>query len=232
MKTIYAIQTLAFEDLGSFAEVFNALGYQIEYLQLGLDDLKQALESPLPVILLGGPISVYDSANYPYLSDYIQALQQRLAQNYPTLGICLGAQLIASALGAKVYAGTRKEIGWGQIRLTADGKDSALKHLDEVEVLHWHGDTFDLPEAASLLASTDDYPHQAFSVGPNILALQFHVEVALNSLERWLIGHCSELNHAAVDINGLRADNQRHAQELEYQAELILRDWLVELQPV
>jgi GMP synthase (glutamine-hydrolysing) len=230
MKTVYAIQTLAFEDLGSFSDVFLALGYQLLYLQLGVDDLAPALTSPQPVVLLGGPISVYDTALYPYLTDYIAALKRRLSQNLPTLGICLGAQLIASALGAKVYAGQTKEIGWSQLSLSTDAKDSALKHLEEIEVLHWHGDTFELPADATLLASSELYPNQAFQVGNNILALQFHVEVAAATIEPWLIGHSSELQQAAIDVLALRADHQRYAQELAYQADLLLRDWLAGIQ--
>ena len=90
MKTIYAIQSLAFEDLGSFVPVQKDLGYQIQYLQLGVDVLNEALASKQPVIVLGGPIGVYETETYPYLTDFIAALTQRLKKNYPTLGIFCG----------------------------------------------------------------------------------------------------------------------------------------------
>lgn len=231
MKMIYAIQTLAFEDLGSFAQTLNDLNYQIQYLQLGVDTLDDALASKHPVILLGGPIGVYETANYPYLSDLIDGLRTRLARNYPTLGICLGAQLIATALGAAVYQGHIKEIGWSRLTITSQGFASPLKHLENVQVLHWHGDTFDLPESAKRLAGSIYYPNQAFSVGLNILALQFHVEVDPKTLERWLIGHATELNQTKIDILKLRQENVLYGRLLQNKAHLLLSDWLKHLIP-
>ena len=229
MKTIYAIQSLAFEDLGSFAAVLTNLNYHIQYLQLGVDQLDEALASKHPVIILGGPIGVYETTTYPYLSDFIAALSRRLAKNYPTLGICLGAQLIATALGAKVYSGHIKEIGWSRLTLTNQGLASPLKYLEQVHVLHWHGDTFDLPESAKHLASSVYYPNQAFSVGLNILALQFHAEIDPQYFERWLIGHTGELHHAQLDILTLRQENIRYGKQLQHHAKQLFSDWLSNL---
>jgi GMP synthase (glutamine-hydrolysing) len=231
MKMIYAIQTLAFEDLGSFAQTLHDLNYQIRYLQLGVDDFEEALASQHPLILLGGPIGVYESETYPYLSDLIGALRTRLAKNYPTLGICLGAQMMATALGAQVYQGHVKEIGWSRLTITSQGLASPLRHLENVQVLHWHGDTFDLPESAKRLAGSIYYPNQAFSVGLNILALQFHAEVDPRTLEQWLIGHATELNQAKIDILKLRQENVLYGQSLQDKANLLLRDWLNHLIP-
>lgn len=232
MKIIYAIQSLAFEDLGSFVPVLKDLGYQIQYLQLGVDVLNEALASKQPVIVLGGPIGVYETETYPYLTDFIAALTQRLKKNYPTLGICLGAQLIATALGAEVYKGHVKEIGWSRLVLNNQGLASPLRHLENVHVLHWHGDTFDIPESAKRLAGSMYYPNQAFSVGLNILALQFHAEVDPHTFERWLIGHTAELNQAQVDILTLRQENTYYGKSLQEKANLLLRDWLSNLIPV
>ena len=229
MKIIYAIQSLAFEDLGSFAPVLKDLGYQIQYLQLGVDVLNETLASKQPVIVLGGPIGVYETETYPYLTDFIAALTQRLKKNYPTLGICLGAQLIATAL---VYKGHVKEIGWSRLVLNNQGLASPLRHLENVHVLHWHGDTFDIPESAKRLAGSMYYPNQAFSVGLNILALQFHAEVDPHTFERWLIGHTAELNQAQVDILTLRQENTYYGKPLQEKANLLLRDWLSNLIPV
>ncbi|MDN5691886.1 MAG: gamma-glutamyl-gamma-aminobutyrate hydrolase family protein, partial [Acinetobacter sp.] len=150
-KTIYAIQHLAFEDLGILEDTFYDLGYRIRYFEAGMDDLKQAFEFEGLVIILGGPIGVYETEDYPFLNDEIAYLKQRLAKNLPTIGICLGAQLIAHALGAKVYAGHQKEIGWSQLKLNL-AQNNPLLPLVNTEVLHWHGDTFDLPVQAELLA--------------------------------------------------------------------------------
>lgn len=229
MNTIYVIQSLAFEDLGSFAQVLKSLNYQIEYLQLGVDQLDQALASTQPVIILGGPIGVYETENYPYLIDFTDALRQRLIQNYPTLGICLGAQFIAAALDAKVYKGQVKEIGWSPLILSDEGLVSPLKHLKDVAVLHWHGDTFDLPASAKGLAASVHYPNQAFSIGSNILALQFHAEVETKRFECWLLGHSAELGQAQIDILKLRQDNLHYGKVLEEKANLLLREWLTNL---
>lgn len=227
-KTIYAIQHLAFEDLGSLEDVFYQLGFRVRYFEAGIDDLTKAFDYEGLTIILGGPIGVYEAADYPFLQQEIDLLKVRLEKNLPTLGICLGAQLIAHALGAKVYAGHQKEIGWSplEIRLATN---NVLTPLADTPVLHWHGDTFDLPEQATLLASSQVYSNQAFQVGSNILALQFHIEVAAESLEKWLIGHTCELRHANVNIQNLRNQNQQYAHQLEEVADLIIRNFMQQL---
>ena len=149
----------------------------------------------------------------------------------PTLGICLGAQLLAAALGARVYPGGRKEIGWGPLRLTQAGQASPLAALEGVPVLHWHGDTFDLPDGCELLASTDVYERQAFSLGPNVLGLQCHPEADARRFERWLIGHAGELASAGIDVRALREQAQALGPGLERASNAVLRDWLAGLTP-
>lgn len=229
--TIYAIQHLAFEDLGALEDVFYQLGFRVRYFEAGIDDLTKAMQHKGLTIILGGPIGVYETADYPFLQQEIDLLKVRLKENLPTLGICLGAQLIAHALGAKVYAGHQKEIGWSQLSIT-DTVNNLLEPLAETPVLHWHGDTFDLPEQAKLLASSEVYPNQAFSVGKNILALQFHIEVAAESLEKWLIGHTCELRKANINIPALRADNEKYATALEVQAHAVLQAYLKQISAI
>src|SRR5262249_50790545 len=133
-------------------------------------------------------------------------IEYRMRRNLPTLGICLGAQLMANALGARVYPGHVKEIGWGAIDLTPQGRSSCLRSLgDDGKVLHWHGDTFDLPEDAQRLASNANYENQAFAFGSNALALQFHLEAKPRQLEEWYVGHAAELAAARISIPELRA---------------------------
>jgi GMP synthase (glutamine-hydrolysing) len=179
------------------------------------------------LIVLGGPIGVYESEAYPFLLNEISLLERRLAQDQPTLGICLGSQLMARALGARVFSGPTKEIGWGPITLTAAGGNSCLRHLSaDASVLHWHGDTFDLPDGATRLAATAHYENQAFAWGAHGLALQFHLEVEPRWLEEWYVGHRFELGAAGIAVPALRATTQRIAPGLRKQAEDVFGAWL------
>jgi len=232
-KTVNVIRHLAFEDLASFTSVLQAHDYQINYIEAGCDDLSliDALSDDL-LIILGGPISVNDRSVFPFLDVEINLLKQRIAADRPTLGICLGAQLIASALGANVYSGTEKEIGWYPLNLTEAGKHSALRYLsaEHCSMLHWHGETFDLPDNAILLASSEKYSNQAFSYGNNILALQFHPEITQRAMEKWFIGHVGEIKQTeGIDVAQLREDTQQYANQLEVQGELFFNSWFNEV---
>ena len=233
LKTVNVIRHLAFEDLGSFAPVLQAHGYQVNYVEAGYDDLSMidALSESL-LVVLGGPISVNDTAMFPFLDEEISLLKRRIAADKPTLGICLGAQLIARALGAQVYSAAVKEVGWYEIHLTAAGEQSALRYLDAKHccMLHWHGETFDLPAGAALLASSERCQHQAFSYGKNILALQFHPEITQRGMEKWFIGHIGEIMQSeGVSVEKLREDTRQFANQLEVQGELFFNSWFNEV---
>lgn len=226
-KTIYAIQHLAFEDLGSLEDIFYDFGFRVRYFEAGVDDLTLAFNYEGLTIILGGPIGVYETEDYPFLKDELEGLKQRLLENKPTIGICLGAQLIAHALGAKVYAGHQKEIGWSELEIKSlDSDSNVLTSLENIKVLHWHGDTFELPNNATLLASSTIYPNQAFSVGNKILALQFHLEMIEESFEKWLIGHTCEIRHAGLSIPQLREDNKLYAKKLESKSREVIQTFL------
>jgi GMP synthase (glutamine-hydrolysing) len=232
MKNAIAIRHIAFEDLGSLAEVLTEREYKIKYVEAHSDNLTHLIDQqPDLLIILGGPIGIYDEEDYPFLSTEIQILQARLARDLPTLGICLGAQLMARALGAKVYPGGTKEIGWSSISLNVAGESSPLRYLQSTPVLHWHGDTFDLPIDSIHLASSLVYPNQAFAWKHCGLALQFHPEVTLRSLEAWFVGHACEISTTnSVSVSLLRQDTARYAQSLTTQAQLFWHDWLKQIE--
>jgi GMP synthase (glutamine-hydrolysing) len=226
-----ALRHVAFEDLGFFAEVLAARGFTIGYREAPLDDLGAAdLRECDLLVFLGGPIGVYQRDVYPFLGEEIALAEARLAKKRPTLGICLGSQIMAAALGAEIYPGKAgKEVGWGTLTLTPSGLASPLSHLapDRTRVLHWHGDTFDLPKGATLLASTDRYAQQAFSSEGVGLAVQFHPEVTAKGLEAWFVGHCCEIaSLRGTDVKALRAAALRHAPALARQGKAFIEAWL------
>lgn len=227
---VAVIRHVAFEDLGILAELFDARGWDVTYVEApvadwsGFDPL-----APDLLVVLGGPIGVYEDDLYPFLKLELAALEQRLKADKPTLGICLGAQLIAGALGARVYPNREKEIGWSPLILTAAGYKSVVRHVgaEYTFMFHWHGDTFDLPKDATLLAGTGVCLHQVFSWGKNTLAFQCHPEVLGNDLEKWFVGHAVEVAATqGTHVKTLRMDSKRYAAKLETQARLCFGEWL------
>jgi GMP synthase (glutamine-hydrolysing) len=227
MKACLALRHVAFEDLGTWRPILERRGFEVAYLEVGVDDLGTAtiLDADL-VIVLGGPIGVYEAERYPFLVGETEFIGRRLGSLRPTLGICLGAQLMAKSLGADVAPGPAKEIGWAAVELTDAGRKSPLRHLENVSVLHWHGDNFELPPGCENLAFTAHCPFQAFSAGANALGLQFHIEADARRIETWLIGHTVELGKAAVDPGAIRRDTARHGRVLQETGGRIFEEWL------
>jgi GMP synthase (glutamine-hydrolysing) len=231
MKTAAAIRHVPFEDLGAFAPTLAQSGYAIRYYDAGVDDLRapELLACDL-LFVLGGPIGAYEEDKYPFLCREFSVMERRLASRRPIMGICLGAQLLARVLGSRVYPGPAKEIGWAPVTLTEAGLRSAARHLQSGPVLHWHGDTFDLPAGAELLASTAICANQAFRYGSSTLAFQFHPEASTRNFEQWLIGHCVEIASVpGISVNGLRADTERFAPEAQERGQRCLLEWLAAL---
>ena len=235
MKSATAIRFVHFEDLGTFETALGSHGYTVTYADAAGDDIIDLNPlAPDLLICLGGPIGAYEDNLYPALKGVLKIVERRLSADRPMLGICLGAQIMARALDARVYPGGRKEIGWSPLRLTESGRAGYLRHLgaESTSVLHWHGDTFDLPDRATLLASSELYAHQAFAVGSNVLGLQFHAEVTAASLERWYIGHACEIAATpGVEITALRSDSRRFAPALGKSAAGFLAEWLNQIVP-
>ena len=228
-RSAVALRHVAFEDLGLLAPIMAREGWDVSYCEAAVDDLSHpSIKNAHLVIVLGGPIGVYETNDYPFLTAELALIEHRLSHDLPTLGICLGSQLMARALGSRVFKGKVKEIGWGAIELTEEGRSSCLKPLqeDDAVVLHWHGDTFDLPREATRLASNRNYENQAFAFGRNSLALQFHLEADPRQLEEWYVGHTSELAATQISVADLRAATQRHRSGMAQRADRIFSDWL------
>lgn len=227
MKKAIALRHIHFEDLGTLDAVLKENGYQLSYLDATLDDLAvPAVQQADLLIVLGGPIGAYDEEAYPFLRGELVAIHHRLDQKLPLLGICLGAQLIARALEAKVYPMGVKEIGYSPLTLTPAGQESALAELADAPVLHWHGDQFDIPDGGVLLASTSVCSNQAFSVGSHVLGLQFHLEADARRIEQWLVGHANELGQAGINPQDLRIEAEQLGKRLTTAARSVLTRWL------
>lgn len=227
MPQTLAIRHVPFEDLGLLGPLLAERKHAVRYVEAPTADFR-AVDALAPdlLVVLGGPIGVYENDRYPFIDAEIALLEQRLAAGKPTLGICLGSQLMARALGARVYPSGVKEIGWAPLELTSEGAASCLKHL-ATPVLHWHGDTFDLPPGAVRLASTAACHNQAFSAGRHALALQFHAEAFGPPLEAWFVGHACEIaGTPAVTVAGLRADTRRFSAALERAGRACFGEWL------
>ena len=233
MRTALAIRHVHFEDLGSFAAPIAAAGYQVRYLDPGLDELRlRDIAAADLLVVLGGPVGVYEGHLYPFLDEELGLLRCRLAAGAPTLGICLGAQLMAHALGARVAPGSAKEIGWAPVELTDAGRIGPLRHLEGVQVLHWHGDAFDLPPGTECLASTARCANQAFALGRTALGFQFHPEANGQGFERWLVGHAAEIaNVPGLSVTGLRGDAQRIGAAAGKAGRRCIAEWLDGLLP-
>jgi GMP synthase (glutamine-hydrolysing) len=222
---------LPFEDLGTLEPRLTERGFQIKTVDVTTErfPLPDAAHCDL-LVIMGGPIGVYDAADYPFLSAEIECIRELLAAQKPTLGVCLGAQLIAAALGARVYPGGRgSEIGWSPIHAPAGGEPpSWFKPLldSDVYLLHWHGDTFDIPSGTIRLAETELYQNQAFLLANFALGLQFHPEVTAEGLERWYVGHACELRSKRISVQELRSASARHAPILARAAQKFWNGWL------
>ncbi|WP_281718659.1 glutamine amidotransferase [Pandoraea apista] len=226
-KTLLALRHVHFEDLGTLAPSFAARGFVIEYVDAPLADLRSidALAPDL-LVVLGGPIGAFDDAMYPFVADELALVKARLDARAPILGICLGAQLMARALGAKVYPVGVKEIGYAPLTLTDAGQTSPLAALGNASVLHWHGDQFDIPAGAGHLARTAMGENQAFALGTYALGLQFHLEADAARIESWLVGHACELSAAKIDPVALRTQASEHHARLSSVAPAVVGRWL------
>lgn len=190
---IHFLQHVPFEGLASIRGWIERGGHKVTCTRLYAGDGFPRPDSIDLLIVMGGPMGVYDVDQYPWLKAEKAFLRAVIDTGKRVLGICLGAQLIADVLGARVYPNSQKEIGWFPLTRTAAAENSALGRLLPAEFMayHWHGDTFDLPPGAVHLAQTPICRHQAYAIGDRILGLQFHLETTPESA-RELIEHCSD----------------------------------------
>jgi GMP synthase (glutamine-hydrolysing) len=194
--SVLIIKNIITEGPGTIGDFLKKENISFKVVELYSGELPPSLEDFNTVVIMGGPMGVYEIGQYPHLRIESRLIREAVNRDMKVLGICLGAQMIAYCFGSDVYKGPREEIGWQHIELTGDGiKDPFMRKLAihpsvgdfwrKFEVFHWHGDTFELPIEAVLLASSELYKNQAFRYKNNVYGFQFHIEVTKKMIQEW-----------------------------------------------
>lgn len=220
---IVIIKHVDIEGPGSIEEFFSNTAWDLKTVNLNSGGLlPDEFDDIEAIISLGGPMNVYEVDKYPFLKDEDEFLKKAVKQKVPILGICLGAQLLAKACGAKIRKATQKEVGWHKVSLTQEGKiDQLLTHSPlYLNVFQWHEDTFDIPESAVLLAESAVCKNQLFRFGPNAYGMQFHIEVTPAMVELWVNEYLKE-HPLGAEADNILIDTYKIKEEYVRQANLI-----------
>ncbi len=221
-KAILVVKHVEQEGPGVLAKSFENAGWELVTVELGRGDaLPDKLDDFAAVLLLGGPMNVYEEEAYPFLKREDSFIKEVLREEIPFLGICLGAQLLAKACGAPVLKAAQKEVGWYSVELTKKGRQDRLfrQCRGPLTVFQWHEDTFEVPEEGTLLATSEVVRNQAFRVGSCAYGLQFHVEVSEDMVRTWL------RDEKDIDGGKILGDGDTFKEAFEQQAAAIFRNF-------
>ncbi len=207
--SVLIVKNIPAEGPGTIEEYLKKKGTPYKIVEFSKGEQAADIEGYSHLVVMGAPMAVYERDRYPYLRTEADLIRDFIERGKAVLGICLGAQMIAHALGAKVYPGGIKEIGWYRVEITPEGMgDPVFSNLSVnstpwADVFQWHGDTFDLPEKAVRVSTSETYQNQAFRYGNSVYALQFHVEVTPEMIKEWFE------NEKGFDIDSMlnRTDN-------------------------
>ncbi len=229
--TVQIIKHIDIEGPGTIGDFLKDDGISYDVIDVfNGEPLPNSLSNTSAVIELGGPMNVYVEDKYPLLKQEDEFLKEVIEEGLPTLGFCLGAQLIAKATGALVKKNPQKEIGWFNVSVTGDGSSDPLFQgfQEEFDVFQWHGDTFDIPEDAVRIAESELCPNQAFRVGHNIYGLQFHVEVTDEMIYQWLDAYREEVDSliGIVDPDQIIADTKTKSESYKAQARMFCTNFV------
>jgi len=233
VSKLLVCQHVPFEILGTLNPLLKEAGFRIRYVNFGRDPHAQPdLEGYDGLVILGGPMSVNDTHNHPHLKTEVELVRRAIDRQTPILGICLGAQLIAKALGADVGRSPETEIGWYDVEPTAAAaSDPLLCHFGKPErIFQWHADAFELPAGAINLATSPNCTNQAFRWGDRVYGLQFHLEVDEHLIERWLRVpvHQEELRklQGKVDPDTIRHETPHRIERTRQLSQLVFRSFI------
>jgi GMP synthase (glutamine-hydrolysing) len=231
LRKALIIRHVPYEGVAGYRDPIEAAGYHVDRIDVADPAFSSLdLREPDLLIMMGGPMGVYEQEQHPWIACQLRRLSLRLEADRPTLGVCFGAQMMAAALGADVYAGPVKEVGFHPVKVHDHAADSPLRHIAGVPVLHWHGDTFTRPDNVELLASSHVYDHQAFRRGRKILALQFHAEMGLDErFDAWISEWPESVTEAGGDEASLRADHDRLGPAAVAAGRAMIAQWLAQL---
>lgn len=202
------IEQVAHEDTGVFGPMIAGAGFEPVAIRMHQNNPVPGDPSAFGgILVMGGPMNVDQTSRYPWLTDQLELIAAAARQRIPVLGVCLGSQMIAAALGGSVYSGKEPEIGWYGLDLTENADDDPLfgGFPHSFEVFQWHGCTFNLPPGAALLAGSSLFPHQAFRARDCIWGVQFHLEVTSGHVSNWLKINHEEVERAGVDARAVNA---------------------------
>ncbi|MBI2955080.1 MAG: gamma-glutamyl-gamma-aminobutyrate hydrolase family protein [Chloroflexi bacterium] len=228
MPTVWALQHFHCETLGSIADALEAEGVSWRYVRTFAGQaIPEQMGDAAGLVVMGGPMGVYERSRYPFLLDEIRLIEQALRNEKPVLGVCLGSQLLAATLGARVAKGSKKEIGWHSVTLTEAALEDPLWRGVEAEfkAYHWHGDVFELPTGAVSLASSALTTCQAFRFGRNAYGLLFHMEVTPSIIEDMVGTFADELREEGIDGRKIVAEADDHLPRLEKIGATVFRRW-------
>ncbi len=233
-KRALIIRHVPHEGIAGFRAPIEDAGYQVDRIDVE-DPAFSSLDlcEPDLLIMMGGPMGVYEQDRYPWITCQLRRLARRLEADRPTLGVCFGAQMIAHALGAEVYAGPHKEVGFHAVTVHREVNDNPVRFVEDQPILHWHGDTFTLPDNVELLASGHVYKHQAFRRGKSVLALQFHAEMGLDPrFDAWIEQWPESVQEAGGTEEMLRAAHAKHGASAVAAGQNMIAHWLEGLNTV
>ena len=216
--------------LGNLEEVLTEANIELVVVDARIFDFGAAPSDIDLVVVLGNDHGVYEKDERPYIAREEAWLTAWTREKRPTLGVCFGAQILASALGAEVYRGDTRVVGFRTVIPTPAGRDSPVRFFSDIPVMEWHGDTFTLPEGATRLAGSSDYENEAFAVDDWALAVQFHPETTPEMHEQWLEDSHAWVEDAGYDLHALRVERETHIAAMQKASQDMLRDWLANLE--